>query len=141
VTPLPLRVREEIIRRRADGHTYVEIADQLGVGVATVNRVIRRRRETGRVAPRPNGGGLRSPIHDEIAKALVQLVRKMSDATIAEVTAALVATTGVTTSRSAVVRALHRLGFRFKKKRSPRWSAIRKSIVSDAEKSVSSSSP
>jgi transposase len=114
------QMREAIVRAygAGDRYSYDEVASLLGVGRATVNRVLRLKRETGATVPRPRGGGNFSPIHGKIAKLLVSVVRTMPDATVSELTDALMAQADVTTSRSSVMRALHRLGFSRKKSRS-----------------------
>lgn len=104
--------------------TYQATADLLDVGYATVNRVLARYRKTKQVAPLPKGGGRKSPIHGRIAELLTQIVTTMSDATVEELTVALQRRAKVSTSRSAVQRALHRLGFSRKKSRSWRRNAI-----------------
>src|SRR6476646_169226 len=111
----------------------------LGVGYATVSRVLRLHRETAAVTPRPRGGGNFSPLHGEVAKLLEKLVREMPDATVKELADALAARSSVTTSRSAVQRALARLGYSRKKSRSLPWSATRRSTASGAALSAPSS--
>jgi transposase len=96
--------------------TYAETAEMLGIGEASVSRILRLHRETGSVAPRPKGGGRTSPIAGEVADKLKALVREVPDATVQEMLDALVASTGVATSLSALKRALHRLGFSRKKR-------------------------
>ena len=123
VTPIPAKLREAILRARADGFSYDEIASMLGVGYATVNRILRLHRETNAVEPRPRGGGNVSPIHGKIEALLRSIVEEMPDATVAELTATLMAKSKTTTSRSGVQRALARLGFSRKKSRSLPWSA------------------
>ena len=103
--------------------TYQATADLLDVGYATVNRVLSRYRRTKQVDPLPKGGGRKSPIHGRIADLLTQIVTTMSDATVEELTAALQKRAKISTSRSAVQRALHRLGFSRKKSRLWRRSA------------------
>ncbi|MFP2903724.1 helix-turn-helix domain-containing protein [Pyxidicoccus sp. 3LFB2] len=51
--------------REESGKTYEELAEQLRVGRATVNRVLRLKRETGDVQPRPRGGGMPRRVADE----------------------------------------------------------------------------
>lgn|SRR5512143_3606852 len=121
---VPIQVRKAIVRAvEQQGLTYQATADLLDVGYATVNRVLSRYRKTKRVEPLPKGGGRRSPIHGRIAALLTQIVTTMSDATVEELTAALQKQAKISTSRSAVQRALHRLGFSRKKSRSWRRSA------------------
>ena len=120
---IDIRVREAIVRAwHQERLTYAAIAALLGVGEATVSRVLRRYRETASVAPRPHGGGNRSPIRGDVAQALERLVRELPDATLDELKDALMASTDVTTSRAAVLRALQRLGYSRKKRLSRRSS-------------------
>lgn len=114
---VPVQVREAIVRAvEEQGLTYQATADLLGVGYATVNRVLSRYRRTKSVAPLPRGGGWESPIQGRIADLLAKIVTTMSDATVEELTAALQRKARISTSRSAVQRALHRLGYSRKKR-------------------------
>lgn len=114
--PTPEQLRAAIVRAfHEQGMSYEEIAELLGVGEATVSRVLRLHRETGSVAPRPRGGGNFSPIRGEVAGELSALVAERSDATVKELATELAQRIGVKTSRSSVLRALHRLGFTRKK--------------------------
>jgi transposase len=123
---VPVQVREAIVRAvEEQGLTYQATADLLDVGYATVNRVLSRYRKTKSVEPLPKGGGWASPIQGQIADLLTKIVTTMSDATVEELTAALQKRARITTSRSAVQRALHRLGFSRKKSHSWRRSATR----------------
>lgn len=111
-----MRVRGAIVRVfHEERRTYAQVADLLGVGEATVSRVLRLHRETGGVTPRARGGGNLSPIRERIALLLQQIVSEMPDATVAELTEALMERGGVETSRSSVQRALARLGYSRKK--------------------------
>ena len=118
--PTPEKLRQAIVRAfHEEGLTYGQIAHLLGIGEATVSRVLRLHRETGGVAPRPRGGGNFSPIRGKVAKELKVLVAKTPDATVVELMEVLRARTGVVTSRASMQRALHRLGFSHKKSPSP----------------------
>ena len=133
---VPEQVRHAIVRAVEEQRlTYQATADLLGVGYATVNRVVSRYRRTKSVATLPRGGGWESPIQGRIAELLAQIVTSMSDATVEELTAALRKRARVKTSRSAVQRALHRLGFSRKKSRS--W--LRSETHPTGEGSVESS--
>jgi transposase len=114
--PLPEKVRAAIVRAfHEQGMSYEEIAKLLDVGEATVSRVLRLYRETGSVAPRPRGGGNFSPIANQVAGELMKLISDRPDATVPELTEEFRSRTGISTSRSSVLRALHRLGFTRKK--------------------------
>ena len=115
---LSLEVRRAIIRAHDKQHlTYEEIADLLGVGRASVSRVLRLHRESGSVERRPPGGGNFSPLHGEVLELLMALVAAMPDATVQELTDALVEQKAIETSRAAVGRALNRVGYSRKKRR------------------------
>lgn len=131
----PLGVRQAIVRLHQQGRTYSEVAELLGIGEATVSRILRLHRETGHVAPRARGGGNHSRIRGSVAETLVRLVEGKPDSTSAELAGNLLSTTGVHVSRSAVVRALSRLGYSLKKSPSPRWSAKRRSTSKPVESS------
>jgi len=130
----PIGVRRAIVRlREQEQRSYAEIAELLGVGEATVSRVLRRHREQGSVDPFPRGGGRRSLIHGRVAELLVAIVTKMSDATVAELTEALEKRASIEVSRSAVQRALERLGYSKKRLRfGPRSKTRRSTDRGDA---------
>ena len=137
---VPVQVREAIVRAVLQKKlTYQATADLLNVGYATVNRVVARYRRTKSVRPLPRGGGRRSPIEGRIAELLVNIVSSMSDATVEELTAALEKRGRVTTSRSAVQRALHRLGYSRKKSHSWLRSATRPNGAPSDENSAHAS--
>jgi transposase len=124
--PTPTKLREAVIRAFHDqGLTYEQIADLLGIGRATVNRVLRRYREAGTVEPKPRGGGNASKIRGAAALKLEGLVAAHPDMTVAELAREFHKKTGIRASRSAVYRALVRLGYTLKKRRLSRWSATR----------------
>ena len=137
---VPVKVREAIVRAvEEQGLTYQATADLLGVGYATVNRVLSRYRKTKSVEVLPRGGGWESPIQGRISELLRTIVTTMSDATVEELTAALQKRAKITTSRSAVQRALHRLGFSRKKSHSWQQNETRLSGVVSDESSVRAS--
>ncbi|CAM4346156.1 helix-turn-helix domain-containing protein [Corallococcus exiguus] len=124
--PTPEKLRRAIVRDCHDeGLAYAQIAHLLGIGEATVSRVLRLYRETGDVVPRPKGGGNFSPIRGKVTIVIKRLVTQKPDATVRELMAALTARTGIVTSRPSMQRALHRLGFSHKKSPSPPASATR----------------
>jgi transposase len=137
--PLTIEVREAIARARDAGLMGSQICELLDVCQSTVTRVLRRRRALGTVAPLAHRGGNVSPIQGAFVEMLHELVARMPDATVAELTDALVRDGGLQTSRSAVVRALRRLGYTRKKRPSRRASATRPSSGNAAARSARSS--
>ncbi len=107
---LTIEIREAIARARDAGLMGSQICELLDVCQSTVTRVLRRRRVLGNVALLAHAGGMVSPIEGAFAEMLHQLVARMPDATVAELTDALVRDGGLQTSRSSVVRAPRRFG-------------------------------
>jgi transposase len=100
--------------------TREQIAARFSVSVAWIRKLIRQRRETDSIAPKPRGGG-RAPAFDAgAARRLREAVRADDDATLAELARAA----GVSCCASAVHRALVRLGITRKKSRGGRPSKI-----------------
>ena len=58
MTSTSVDLRRRIVDAYESGRTktYEATAEMFGVGVATVNRLLRRKRETGDVLPKPRGG-------------------------------------------------------------------------------------
>ena len=110
-------LRERVVAACDDGvDTREEIAERFGVSVSWFRDLLKRRRETGSIAPRPRGGG-RAPAFDEAAAArLREAVRADDDATLEELAEAA----GVACAPSVVHRALKRLGITRKKSRGGR---------------------
>ena len=110
-------LRERVVAACDEGvDTREEIAERFGVSVSWMRDLLRRRRETGSIAPRPHGGG-RAPAFDEEAAArLREAVKADDDATLVELAEAA----GVACCASAVHRALARLGITRKKSRGGR---------------------
>src|SRR4051812_6680988 len=83
-----------------------QIAARFSVSVSWVRDLLKRRRDTGSIAPKPRGGG-RAPAFDEAAEArLRQAVTADSDATLVELADAA----GVACRPSSVHRTLVRRG-------------------------------
>ena len=110
-------LRERVVAACDAGDaTREQIAERFSVSVAWIRKIVRQRRETGSIAPRPRGGG-RAPAFDaEAAGRLREAVRADDDATLEELARAA----GVTCCASAVHRALTRLGITRKKSRGGR---------------------
>lgn len=116
--PLDNKTRWKLVRAvRDEGMSYDDTAARFAVGRASVSRVLRRFRETGGVEPRPMGGR-RNGITDGPGLAMVKrLVEEKPDRTGEELVELFEAQTGRSTSRSAISRAIKKLGFVRKKKK------------------------
>ena len=107
-----LDLRERVVRAVDRGEwTQQQIAERFGVSTAWIKKLLKQRRETGSIAPRPHGGGRRPKYEGRVLKRLEQELRRQPDATLEE----LRDRTRRDASVMAVYRALKRLGSRRKK--------------------------
>ena len=105
-------LRERVVAACDEGiDTRVEIAERFSVSPSWIRLLLKRRRETGSIAPRPHGGGQAPAFAGESAERLRQAVAADPDATLKELAAAA----GVACGTSATDRALRRLGITRKK--------------------------
>jgi len=96
--------------------TQEQVAARFAVSISWVRKILRQRRETGSIEPRPHGGGHAKAFDAEAAARLRQAVRDDSDATLEELGRAA----EVACSPSAVYRTLDRLGITRKRSRGGR---------------------
>jgi transposase len=94
--------------------TQEQVARLFGVSAPWIKKLLRRRRKTGSIAPKPHGGGWTPKFSGRKLQQLKALVEQDPDATLQE----LLDRSGVDASIMAVHRALDRLGCRRKKSRS-----------------------
>ena len=111
-----MKIREAAIVHAHEelGLSYVAVSAKLRVCESTVTRVLRRKRAKGSVAPLPIGGGNHSPLR-AVEDVLLSIIEERPDAMITEITAELIARTGIQTSGASVKRALQRLNLTRKK--------------------------
>ena len=115
--PYSMDLRERVVAACDEGGaTRERIAARFSVSVSWIRDLLKRRRETGSIAPKPRGGGRAPPFDAEAGTRLRQAVRAEDDATLAELAAA----SGVVCSPAAVYRALRRLDIKRKKSRGGR---------------------
>ena len=108
--PISEDLRRRILEvREESGKTYEELAEQFRVGRATVNRVLRLKRETGDVQPRPHGGGMPKRVSDEELPRVQALVDAHPDATLAELALLVGKALGRPVSRPTMGRMMVRL--------------------------------
>ena len=126
--PYPVAFRERAVHTYEDSlESYADVADQFGIGPATLKRWVQAFRETGTVAPRARGGGWCSPVD---VPALHALVHERPDMTTDELTPAYNRRVPqrARVHRSSILRALQRSGYGFKNNGpGPRNSIIRAS--------------
>ena len=117
--PLSVDLRKRIVEARTrEGLTYEQLAARFGVGRATVDRLLRRWRETGSVEPNQMGGNRGRLIEDESVSVLQALVEEAPDRTLPDLVEAFESRTGIRVSRATMGRAVARAGLTRKKRRS-----------------------
>jgi transposase len=94
------------------------LADRFSVSLSFVEKLLRRHRTTGDIAPKPHAGGQR-PSLDAAANTLIQqVVHDNSDITLKELCTRVVDERGIHVSVATMCRVLQRLGLPRKKSRS-----------------------
>ena len=89
--PYPIELRERVVRAY-EVHKdwgYRQVGEVFGVGEATVNRWVNRKRKTGSVAARPMGGATRKAILDDEMEFIRAVLLEFPDSTLAELQGAL----------------------------------------------------
>lgn len=111
-----LDLRERVLAAaRGERLSQPALAARFRVSEATVYHWLRRARETGGVAAKPHGGGRRPSVDAAGAAVLRDLVAARNDHTLSELQALYHGRTRVRLSRTALWRALDRLGLVRKK--------------------------
>jgi transposase len=83
-------LRQKILRACDQRHgSQRTIATLFGVSLSFVEKLLRRRRATGDISPRPHGGGRRALCDATALGHVRRLVQEHSDATLAELSAQL----------------------------------------------------
>jgi transposase len=115
------------------------LADLFGVSLSFVEKLLRRHRTSGDLAPKPHAGGQR-PRLDTAASALVRrLVHDNSDITLEELCTRVADELGVRVSVATMCRRLQRLGLPRKKSRSTPASVIPRASSKHARTTASRS--
>ena len=112
-----LDLRERVVRAVDEGASRVEVARQFSVSNALIGKLLRQRRSTGSLAPRPHAGGTAPAPGGPALAALRALVEADPDATLAELCGRLARESGVRVGVNGVCRALRWLGLPLKKRR------------------------
>jgi transposase len=134
--PYPTELRERAVRvYESSDESYREVAGRFAVGEATLQRWVRRQRETGALDPLAKGGGWASPVDVRVLQALVQ---ERPDRTTDELTRAYNrrAVPEARVHRSSILRALQRTGYVFKKNDRARRNTIVRASTTSAPRSA-----
>jgi transposase len=109
-------LRERIAQAYDEGAgSQRALAARFRVSRAFVERLLRRRRETGRLAALPRSGGQRSALAAAALRLVARLVRQQNDLTLAELCDLVERERGLRVSAPTMHRAVGRLGSRTKK--------------------------
>jgi transposase len=108
---LDLRQRVAAALDQHEG-SHQEMARRFRVSVSFLTRLVQRRRQTGTVNPKPQGGGQPPALDDDARHRLQDLLRQQPDATLAELRQRL----RVSCSLTALWRTLRQLKITRKKK-------------------------
>jgi transposase len=92
-----------------------QLARQFRVSVAFIQKMLRRRRLTGRLAAAPPTGGRRGLLDADALALVASLLRAQNDLTLAELCARVAAVRGVHVSVPTMYRAVRRLRLPYKK--------------------------
>ena len=113
--PHPIELRARAVSLVEQGHTHTETASRLCVSIKFVNDMVRLKRETGGLEPKPQGRrghGKLAGVHDWVRARLAN----QPATTLDELVAALRLEHGIEVQRSAVSGLLRRLGLSHKKR-------------------------
>jgi len=113
--PHPVELRERAVALVEQGNTHTETARRLCVSIKFVNDMVRLKRETGSLEPKPQGNPGRGKLSG-VKEWVRARIAARPDLTIDELTAQLHAEHGLRVHRSSVGRLLHRLGLSHKKR-------------------------
>jgi len=113
--PYSLDLRQRVVEAYENGEcTHEELTETFCVSLSWIEKLLRRWRETGSIAPKTHGGGRQAKITGKKLERLKALVEETPDATLEE----LRRKCRVKGSIMSVFRALKRLEITLKKSRS-----------------------
>jgi len=133
--PYPTELRDRAVRAyEAGDESCAAVAARFEVGVASLERWLRRQRQTGTLDPLAKAGGWKSPVDTAV---LQRLVAERPDRTTDELTREYNRhTTTPRVHRSSILRALQRLGYVFKKNGRARRNSIVRASKPSAPRSA-----
>lgn len=111
-----LDLRQRVVRAYEQGQSSTaQIAKQFGVGQTFVKKMLRQKRETSDLAPRPHGGGRPASLNPAQRRLLQRKVQKQNDISLAELQELLRDETQLDVHVSTISRALKQLDLPRKK--------------------------
>lgn len=105
--PYSLDLRQKIIDTyEQESISQRELAKRFGVALSFIEKLLKQRRETGSIAPKPRYQPSRSKLNAEHIGILRQLVQKYPDMTLTELVNRFEAATGIRVALSTMSRTL-----------------------------------
>ena len=92
-----------------------QLAKRFCVAKSFIQKLLKQYRETGKIDPKPHGGGKKLTATPEEMALLKEIIEKHSDATLVELCQIFQAQTGMNLSRATMGRMTQRLNFTLKK--------------------------
>lgn len=124
--PYSQDLRERVLSAVPDDeHSQADIAKTFKIALSTLEKWLRRQRETGNSAALPHGGGRTRTLQD-CETFLRAEIKKQPDVTLEELCTRVAAAKGLTVSPSMMCRELQRLKLPRKKRRSTIVSGTRR---------------
>ena len=119
--PYSLDLRERVWAAcHAKEGTEEETAKRFGVSLSFVRDLVRRKKESGTVAPKPHGGGRPPALDEQGLEQVAQVVAEVPDATLEELLVKLRRKEKLRLSRTVLWRGLESLRLTRKKEGSAR---------------------
>ena len=110
--PIPVRVRETIVKHKQAGKSGQEIAQWLMIHKQTVSRVWQQHLTTGNVTPKPKNSGRKPKITPEIMEKILLKIEQQPDITIN----GLIDEFNLQISEAALSKRLKKAGLTYKKR-------------------------
>src|SRR5919202_6333654 len=96
--------------------SYRQLAQRFRVSFSFVKRLLKRYKDTGKIEPKPHGGGQRSKVEPEQLEIVRQLVEEDNDAILEELRSCFYQKTQLRVSRATMGRIVQKLNLTRKKK-------------------------
>lgn len=118
--PLSIDLRKRIIEDRQKGHSIARIAMEKGVSASTIDKLLKKAKDTGSYAPRPLNNGRKPFLSDAVKREIEAKIIAQPDITLDEI----IEEFKLEICRSALSKIVRfKLGFNYKKNPSRQWQA------------------
>lgn len=115
--PYSLDFRQKIVQIYEEEKLSMrKVAARFGVTKSFVQKILKQFKETGDLAPKPQGGNTAPKLGSQEIVILIEILENNNDATLQELCDLLEEKTGVKVSKSTLDRVIKKLNYSFKKK-------------------------